>query len=125
MAISRELAEKSVSASIAAIEIYNKPNFSYREESFSLLMINAWELLLKAKWLSDRADAVESLYEYDTDPGTGKKVPRHNRSGNPITFGLGYLAAKLLEDKDSGLEKACHDNIMALVEIRDTACHFL
>jgi hypothetical protein len=53
MSLSAELAQKSVQAAISAIEIYNKPNFSYREEAFALLMTNAWELLLKAKWLLD------------------------------------------------------------------------
>jgi hypothetical protein len=52
-----------VQAAVAAIEIYNKPTFSYREEAFALLMTNAWELLFKAKWLLDRGEAIESLYE--------------------------------------------------------------
>ena len=47
--LSQEFAQKSISAAISAIEIYNKPDFSFREEAFSLLMVNAWELLLKAK----------------------------------------------------------------------------
>jgi hypothetical protein len=118
------LAQKSVQAAIAAIEVYNKPNFSYREEAFALLMANAWELLLKAKWLLDRGDAVDSLYE-TTEDGSGKKVPKTNRSGNPLTFGAPYLAAKLLEDPNSGLEPGCHDNILGLIEIRDNAAHFL
>lgn len=33
---------------IAAIEIYNKPTFRYRDETFVILLLNAWELLLKA-----------------------------------------------------------------------------
>lgn len=33
---------------LAAIEIYNKPRFQYRDECFSILLINAWELILKA-----------------------------------------------------------------------------
>ena len=41
--------EKSVGAALSAIEIYNKPDFKYREETFAILMINSWELLLKAK----------------------------------------------------------------------------
>ncbi|MEF1307950.1 DUF3644 domain-containing protein, partial [Vibrio owensii] len=45
--------EKSISACISAIEIYNKPNFMHREETFSILMTNAWELLLKAKLVKD------------------------------------------------------------------------
>lgn len=50
---SQELVEKSIAAMISAIEVYNKPDFKYREETFSILSINAWELLLKAKWLKD------------------------------------------------------------------------
>lgn len=124
MTVSAELADKSVQAAIAAIEIYNKPNFSYREEAFALLMSNAWELLLKAKWLQDHDEAIESLYEY-VDDGKGGKSPKTNRAGNPLSHGAGYLAARLKDDKDSGLEPACHDNFIALVEIRDNAAHFI
>ena len=56
MPLSTDLSSKSVQAAIAAIEVYNKPNFSYREEAFALLMSNAWELLLKAKWLLDHRE---------------------------------------------------------------------
>jgi hypothetical protein len=126
MPLSHDLAQKGVHAAIAAIEIYNKPDFHFREEAFSLLMTNAWELLLKAKWLSDHNDDVTSLYEYDNDPtDPTKRKARVNRCGNPITFGLTYIANKLSEDKHSGLEKACLDNLLALVEVRDTSAHFL
>ena len=37
----QHLLEKSVHAALSAIEIYNKPDFKYREESFSILMVNA------------------------------------------------------------------------------------
>ena len=126
MPLSHDLAQKSVQAAIAAIEIYNKPDFHFREEAFSLLMTNSWELLLKAKWLSDHQEDVTSLQEYDNDPADpSKRKVRLNRCGNPITFGLTYLANKLLEDKNSGLEKPCYDNLLALVEVRDTSAHFL
>jgi hypothetical protein len=35
-------------ALLAAIEIYNKPRFDYRDECVVILLLNAWELLLKA-----------------------------------------------------------------------------
>jgi hypothetical protein len=38
----QHLLEKSVHAALSAIEIYNKPDFKYREESFSILLVNAW-----------------------------------------------------------------------------------
>ncbi len=126
MPLSDELAQKAVHAAIAAIEVYNKPDFHFREEAFSLLMVNAWELLLKGKWIADHDDDVTSLYEYDNATGetNGKKM-RVNRCGNPITFGVTYLGHKLCEDVNSGLEKPCMDNLLALVEVRDTSAHFL
>jgi len=42
------LRNNSKAAMLAAIEIYNKPQISYRDECFSILLVNAWELLLKA-----------------------------------------------------------------------------
>jgi hypothetical protein len=120
------LAEKSVQAAVAAIEIYNKPDFSYREEAFSLLMCNAWELLLKAKWLLDSNDDVASLHELEVDPADStKRRPKLNRCGNPVTFGVTYLAAKFLEDANSGFGKNCDENLKGLLEIRDNAAHFV
>ena len=33
---------------VAAIEIYNKPSFPYRDECFVILLLNSWELVTKA-----------------------------------------------------------------------------
>lgn len=44
----RHLLRNSESAMLAAIEIYNKPRLEYRDECFVILLLNAWELLLKA-----------------------------------------------------------------------------
>jgi len=44
----RHLLKHSKSALLAAIEIYNKPRFEYRDECFVILLLNAWELALKA-----------------------------------------------------------------------------
>ena len=46
--IQYNLVKNSISAYFAAIEIHNKPNIAYRYETVTLLMINAWELALKA-----------------------------------------------------------------------------
>jgi hypothetical protein len=120
MALSKDIAEKSVEATVAAIEVYNKPDFHFREEAFSLLMTNAWELLLKAKWLADHNDELEFLYEVGSD---GKH--RMSRSGNPCTHSLTYLTEKLFEDDNSGFDKPSYDNILALVAIRDNSAHFI
>ena len=46
--IAKSLVANSKSAILSAIEIHNKPLFPYRYEVCVLLIINAWELLLKA-----------------------------------------------------------------------------
>ncbi|HSK73460.1 MAG TPA: DUF3644 domain-containing protein, partial [Pyrinomonadaceae bacterium] len=46
--IALSLLRNSKSAMFAAVEIHNKPIFSYRYEISVMLVINAWELLLKA-----------------------------------------------------------------------------
>lgn len=43
------LIDKSIGSMLSAIEIYNKPDFKYREETFAILAVNSWELLLKAR----------------------------------------------------------------------------
>ena len=49
----KKLFDKSISVILSAIEIYNKPDFKYREESFAILIVNGWELLLKSKILKE------------------------------------------------------------------------
>jgi len=46
--VQANLIKNSISAYYAAVEIHNKPNISYRYETVTLLIINAWELALKA-----------------------------------------------------------------------------
>ncbi len=87
-------------------------------------MTNAWELMLKAKWVADHDDNADSLQELIDGPD-GTKIPKLNRSKNPITHSCVYVASKLLEDANSGLEQPCFDNLLGLIEIRDNAAHLL
>ncbi len=120
MNISDQLSQKSIHAAVSAIEVYNKPDFHFREEAFSLLMTNAWELILKAKWLKDNDDDIEAIYERKKDGST-----KNNRCGNPITYGATHIAIRFLEDKDINFTKPVFDNLIALIEIRDNSAHFL
>ena len=112
---------------VASIEIYNKPNFPYRAETFAILAINGWELLLKAKWLSTHKNKIGSLFimeERQKHDGrkTTKKFIKRTRSGNPRTHGLDYLAKRLTENKS--LDNEVLKNLEALIELRDSAVHF-
>ena len=62
---SQELLDKSIAAMVSAIEIYNKPDFMYRGETFAILAINSWELLFKAKYLRMNNNKIRSLYVFE------------------------------------------------------------
>jgi hypothetical protein len=123
------LLEKSISACISGIEIYNKPDFQFREEAFSVLMCTAWELLLKAKILKDNSNNFNSIVEKDfrikkDGKKTKRKHPKLNRAGNPMTIGLTH-ALDLIRNKGNGIDTKCNENLMLLMEIRDNAVHFM
>lgn len=112
---------------ISAIEVYNKPDFKYREETFSILAINAWELLLKSKWLKDNGNKIRSLYVTEKRTRPNGKPYKHAQvkvtgAGNPFTHSLDYLANKMTNSKI--LPAAAYKNIVALCEIRDSSVHF-
>lgn len=127
---SRLMLEKSVAAMLSAIEIYNKPDFKYREETFSVLCINSWELLFKAKVLNLASNKLTSLYAMEHKTlKTGKissiKRPKTNRSGNPMSINLFEAYRVVNEEYGVKIEKAVNDNIIALTEIRDNSIHFV
>ena len=109
--------EKAISACISAIEIYNKPNFQHREETFSILMTNAWELLLKSKLVKDGGDNPESIHIFNK----GQAVI--SPSGNPKTISLGAALNRLLAN--GAIPKVVGDNIRLLMNIRDDSVHFV
>jgi hypothetical protein len=116
----RELLDRALAAMVATIEVYNKPNFPYRAESFTILATNGWELLIKAKWLRDNKNDMRSLYVYEKE-GSARRIKR-TRTGNPFTHDLGYLARKLVEEKK--LDQNAYKNLEAIVGLRDSAIHF-
>ncbi len=121
----QHLLEKSVHAALSAIEIYNKPDFKYREESFSILMVNAWELLLKARILQLNNNILKSIYIVDPNKkrkdGKPYKNPKYktSRSGNFLTIDV-TNAMKQLD-----LPERLQENLGLLIEIRDNAIHFM
>lgn len=120
------LLDKSLSAVISAIEIYNKLDFQYRDESFVILLINGWELLLKAKILSMHKGKLNSLYI--KQPLQGKRKAKLKKttyaqtkgSRNYKTISIGECIKKL----ENKIDKQIIMNIESLIEIRDTFIHF-
>lgn len=125
----KQILRKSAEAMLAAVEVYNKPRFEYREESFAILSINAWELLLKARILQLSANKPSSLYVYEKkknlDGSTSKKrTIKRNRSGSPQSLGLIPCYRKLVSEFGEALDKDIQLNLICLTEVRDNAVHF-
>ena len=125
--MSRELQDRAILAMAAAIEVYNKPGFPYRSESFTILAINGWELALKAKWLDLHRNDKRSLYVYEhkmTSKGKRSKqrTIRKTRSKSPFTHDAQYLANQMVMKRL--LHPSVSQNIDVMLEFRDCATHF-
>jgi hypothetical protein len=122
--------DKSIAAMLSAIEIYNKPDFNYREETFSVLCINAWELLFKAKVLQLVRNQVTNLYvrehrELKSGKKSKKKYIKTNRAGNPMSVSLFEAHRIIVEEYGVKINQAVKTNIITLAEIRDNSIHFI
>jgi len=122
--------EKSLAAMLAGMEIYNKPDFGYREETFSVLAVNAWELLLKARILQLAQNRVSSILVYERRQRADgslsvKKYRRKNRSGTHVSIGLFQAFDVLVNDYGDKISPAIRKNLELLVEVRDNAVHFI
>ena len=126
--IYRSLLDKSVGSMLSAIEIYNKPNFEYREEIFSILAVNSWELLFKAFILRQNHFSLNSIYEKDypkCKSGTKSKraFVKKNRCGNPMSISILVAIDILL--KQNIISPNLKANVESLVEFRDNAIHLV
>lgn len=110
---SEDLVDNAIAAAVRAIEAYNSPNTEYREAIFCILIVNAWELLLKAKILKDNSEKVESIYVQE---GNGFKA---NRNGTPWTLDI----FDALRRANPALN--IKSNLGSLTDIRDASIHFV
>ena len=94
---------------IAAIEIYNKPTFQYREECTVILLLNAWELLLKAVLSKNK----ESIY-YPKERNQPYRTYSWQDAFNKATV---FIPARIQS-------RPLRDNLDFLGTYRDNAVHF-
>ena len=123
----KRLLDRAVLAMAAAIELYNKPGLPYRNESFAILAVNGWELLLKARWLALHQNNIRSLYVYErpstsTEGRGARQRVRKTQSGAPFTHSMMYLAGQL--HSEGNLAAEVHKNLEVMSEVRDCAAHF-
>ena len=110
--ISENLVAASIQSALAAIEIYNKPVFAYRDQAFTILLVNAWESLCKAKLIKEEGGDIKTICVPKPD-GSFKT----GRSGNTLTIDLTTAIRRL------ALPDSVSANLLSFIDIRDTATH--
>lgn len=106
----KRLVDNSLAAMLAAVEVYNKPQMTYRDEVTVMLVVNAWELALKATLRQAR----QSIF-YPKKPG-------QRYLSISIDDALGRVSAQGLWP--AGVDGAATTvNVKALTEYRDRAIH--
>jgi hypothetical protein len=105
----RALLANSAAALSAAIEIYNKPRFEYREECFVILQVNAWELMLKALLSKNR-----------------RRIYYRKARGQPYrTLSVSDALTRCERLFPSGVSfRPAAENLRLLIAYRDSAVHF-
>ena len=96
------LINKGIEAFILGLEIYNKPTIQYRIEGFSFFIVNAWELMLKARLL----DIGESIYYKD-------KPDR--------TLSVSDVIGKIYSDKHTRIRL----NLEKIIDLRNISTHYI
>ena len=106
--IQANLLKNSTAAYFAAVEIHNKPNIPYRYETVTLLMMNAWELALKA---------------YIRKHIKGKSIFEDN--GHTIQFktAIAYVAEHVNAQQPKSF-MAIKENLESIEEYRNNIVHF-
>lgn len=107
--LTKQLIDKSSSAFLLSIELYNKPTVNYRNESFSMLFTNAWELILKAKLYEDSGGKTLSIYR--------PKKRNQKRQSKSLDECLTVLFPS---DKDP-----IKSNIQFISDVRNEATHLI
>lgn len=96
-----KLIGRSLDAFTLALEVYNRPSLKNRVEAFAIMMVNAWELLLKAEIL--KVDGYERIF-YDGDKSISitDAIKRRLQQKDPVRI-----------------------NLETLIDLRDQAVHLL
>lgn len=105
----RRLLANARSAIVAAVEIYNKPAIEYLDEAFAILVVNGWELLLKAVLAKGKKDIFYPKKR--SEPYRTLSVADALNRARPL------LPASLSPE-------AISDNVEHMVLFRDNAIHF-
>ena len=107
------MARCACEALLAAVEIYNKPKVEYREQTVAFLLVNAWEVLIKARIIQQNGGKFQSIYRRKRDSRRYEY-----RDGNIVTIEIRGALNR------SGLPEEVKSNISGLIKIRNRGYTF-
>lgn len=100
-------------ALLAAVEIYNKPTVQYREQTATFLLVNAWEVLIKARIVQENGGRIQAIYRRKRNSNRFA----YSADGEVLTIEIRGAVNR------SKLPQEVRSNILGLVKIRNRAAH--
>lgn len=111
--VKEELLDKSREAALAAVQIFNNPNVTFKSETYVVLMIVAWTYLLHAYCRGKKVD-----YRYFTQ---GQKRKHYHRTKNGAF--KHWELERCLNDQQCPLEREVVQNLRFLIGLRHEIEH--
>lgn len=106
--VTRNLLNKSQEAFLLSLELYNKPTITYRVEGFCFFIINAWELLLKAKIIETTGNEKSIYY-------------KKSRGGERRSLSFDDCTKKVFPSEELPIRK----NLNIIFNLRNAATHLI
>ncbi len=111
--VKNELINKSREAALAAVQIFNNPNITFKSESYVVLMIISWTYLMHAYY---RGEGIE--YRYYKEAGKSKKYDRTKHGAYKY-----WELERCLNDKSSPIDSDTSNNLRFLIGLRHEIEH--
>ncbi|MDD5052107.1 MAG: DUF3644 domain-containing protein [Sulfuricurvum sp.] len=111
--VSSELIKKSREAALAAVQIFNNPNITFKSESFIVLMNIAWTYLLHAHYRKSKIE-----YRYFKLQGTRKKFDKTKHGAYKH-----WEMERCLNDENNPIDRDAANNLKFLIGLRHEIEH--
>ncbi len=111
--VKMELIKKSREAALAAVQIFNNPNITFKSESFVMLMVVAWTYLLHAYYRSQKVE-----YRYFDPVGTKRRF--HSTAHGAHKY---WELERCLNDSRSPIDRDTANNLRFLIGLRHEIEH--
>lgn len=111
--IKSELLQKSREAALAAVQIFNNPNITFKSETYTVLMIIAWTYLLHAYFRDNNIE-----YRYHTVLGKKRKIDKTKHGAYKY-----WELERCLNDGNSPVDKDTANNLRFLIGLRHEVEH--